>query len=653
MRKKNKILFWFFLLLIPTVFFGFSSGSLAEEDELIISEIMYDPEGTDTGKTDWIEIYNPTDKKITLKKDEFGLIDEEELELGKDGKHYLNCHGIKKDLEVSPGSFAIIADSESEFKNSYPDLDDISLYDSTFNLSSGGDSIRLSDDKCQTFFAEISFKKSWGASNNGRTLENKDLKNKYDEDDWQESYVSGGTPGNPSSKKPKPKDYKGKVRISEVLPSPLKGEKEFVEIINLDDMDIDFSKWYIKDEKNNKKSLSEGKSKDMFFFKYDSFSLNSEGDSLYLFDESGILVDSIKYVSSKTGYSYAFDGSKWRWTKYTTPGQENQFETPLPLSAKKDKKIYKNTYADFEAKTSKNTKKVVWDFGDGHKSYLKNTRHKYEKTGTYFVTVKVSGDGEDTLETFAVEVKNYPKSDVEIISVLANPAGKDTLGEKMTIRNNSKKEVNLKNWSIATGTKNLVNHPITKDFKLKPGKSKEITRKYALFTLGNKVSKIELRMPNGKAIQKIKYDRKDDSISEDETYEKNEDGWGWNKPLTNVDETKTDADAGAIHESPLPPEEESAPVENTTDINLTQQEILSSIGKYSASPVWQEKQKNKIILLTAGTDVKPPEIFFQNQPQVLGAWTMKKSVPPKDSEEWWEDWWIKINSNLNRILNKI
>lgn len=223
----------------------------------------------------------------------------------------------------------------------------------------------------------------------------------------------------------------------------------------------------------------------------------------------------------------------------------------------------------------------------------------------------------------------------------------------MTLRNNSKKQLNLKGWSIATGTKNLVNHPITKDFKIKSGKTKIITRKYSLFTLGNKVSKIELRMPNGKVIQKIKYDRKDDSISDDETYEKGEDGWDWVEAQEDINKTKTDTAVGAVNESPLPPEEENTPAENSIDINLSQQEILSSIGKFSVDPVWQGKQKNKIVFLSAGTNVRPPQILLENQAQVLGAWTAKKTTPSEKSEKWWENWTVKINSGMNRILNRI
>ena len=175
------------------------------------------------------------------------------------------------------------------------------------------------------------------------------------------------------------------------------------------------------------------------------------------------------------------------------------------------------------AKDKDNDKlKFVWDFGDGHKSYKQNTKHKYLKKGAYQVSLKISDGSEDIFETFEIEVRNFPKKELKIVGVKANPKGKDTDLETIKIKNSSKKKINLKNWSVATGWKELYNHPINKKLIIKPGETKELTRKYSAFTLNNKQTKVELRRPDGSIASKVKYSKKE-GIQDDETYEKTED----------------------------------------------------------------------------------------------------------------------------------
>lgn len=79
--------------------------------------------------------------------------------------------------------------------------------------------------------------------------------------------------------------------------------------------------------------------------------------------------------------------------------------------------------------------------------------------------------------------------------------------EWIEIENREKNEINLKGFSIATGTKkkNLANHPIRVDFIIAPKSVKRLTREHSLFTLGNVRSHIELRSPDGKVVQHLKY----------------------------------------------------------------------------------------------------------------------------------------------------
>jgi hypothetical protein len=152
--------------------------------------------------------------------------------------------------------------------------------------------------------------------------------------------------------------------------------------------------------------------------------------------------------------------------------------------------------------------------------------------------LKISDGSEDVLETFEIEAGKFPKSELKITGIKANPKGKDTKLETIKIKNTSKKKINLKNWSVATGWKNLYNHPISKKLFIKPGETKEITRKYSLFALNNKQAKIELRRPDGSVASQVKYSKKE-GVQDDETYEKMENGWEWIGSQADAEETQS------------------------------------------------------------------------------------------------------------------
>jgi hypothetical protein len=552
----GKTFYFMFLLILFTAAGSFILPKivLASVEDLIITEIMYDPSCRKEEEcSDWFEIYNKASKKITLSNKEIGIIDEENLDS--------SCHQVKSGISIEPKEFAIIADNKDSFLKKYPDVDENIVFDSSFNLSEKGDYIRLSDsNKCKIFFVDVYYENSWGGKNNQKSLEKKNYDNKYKKDDWQESFLKNGTPGLKNSDKKDAEKYKNKVIISEVFPYPdsAKGEKEFVEIQNDSDEKIDISEWLIADSKKHEHYFVDLlKKEDLkilpkeFVYIEGNLDLNNDEDEVFLMDENGNPVVSMKYNGGKKSLSYNFSGNKWKWSRFFTKGEKNRLNN-LPTSKLEiEKKVYKNMLAEFRVSAKDKDKdklKFVWDFGDGHKSYKQNTKHKYLKKGAYQVSLKISDGSEDIFETFEIEVRNFPKKELKIVGVKANPKGKDTDLETIKIKNSSKKKINLKNWSVATGWKELYNHPINKKLIIKPGETKELTRKYAAFTLNNKQTKIELRRPDGSIASKVKYSKKE-GIQDDETYEKTESGWQWTESqsdidltLTNINKTQTSAD---------------------------------------------------------------------------------------------------------------
>lgn len=650
--KKSAFFHFIFLILFLTGFFGFTSLSAVGEENLIISEIMYDPAGSDSGHTDWIEIYNPTGGNIVIKKEDFGLIDEKELKIGKDGVHYLNCHKIKGDLSLESKKFVILADNDGEFKADYPGTA-AAIIDSTFSLSSDGDTIYLSPDKCATFFTELNYESSWGGKDNGFTLEKINLDNNEDETNWQESYVPGGTPGEKNSEKPKPKEYSRNIFFNELFPNPFNENDEYIELYNSSDETVELESWTLRDaSKTGKYVLPADAEMEsggyLAIYKKDSkLSLNNSGEEIvYLYNPDEKLTDKVAYSGSKESKSYSFDGKKWRWSQYLTPGEDNLFNNLPIVSSKKENEIYVGVYAQFSAKANDKDKeklKFTWDFGDGHKSYLQNTRHKYEKIGDYTATLKVTDGNEDVFKTFKIKVVKFPKIKLSIKEIMPNPKGLDTKegGEYLVIKNESDKKINLKGWSIATGSKNLYNHPITKDFILKKVQSKKLTRKYSKFALINTKGKIEIRYPNGKMAYKLKYEK--DKIADDEIYKKVNGKWQWIAPPT---------------ESKLATTENPAENISVAAIEYKDTEIQNNLGKYSESASWRTRVANRIVLANYATNLNLPN-NLNAQPRVLGASTVR------DDSEYFSfgrpyvpepHWFVKFLENIagtgNLLLNK-
>jgi hypothetical protein len=187
----------------------------------------------------------------------------------------------------------------------------------------------------------------------------------------------------------------------------------------------------------------------------------------------------------------------------------------------------------------------------------------------------------------------------------------------------------------------MVNHTITDDFEIKAGKNREITRKTSKFTLNNKKLKIELRYPDGKVAQKIKYDKKDGTISEGELYEKGKGGWSWKNAKQNTITKLQDTNK----------------IQNTIDNNQT---VNENIGEDEAEDVVKKdiemslKEKEIPILLAQNDKYLGKIILAENEPCVLGAETIRETgneyfFTPELPEQ--KHYLIVFTENLFLILN--
>lgn len=107
-----------------------------------ITEIMFDPEGSDT-KREWVKIQNTGDAPIDLTRWKF-------VEGGV--RHSIVA---TTKTHVLPGEFAVIAVDPVVFTSEYPDFSG-PVFDSSFSLKNTGETVRL-EDASSTQIASVTY----------------------------------------------------------------------------------------------------------------------------------------------------------------------------------------------------------------------------------------------------------------------------------------------------------------------------------------------------------------------------------------------------------------------------------------------------------------------------------------------------------------
>ena len=132
-------------------------SGIVHGEALSISEIMYDPEGSDTSR-EWVEVYNDTNSPINLTTWKF-------FESGTN-------HGM---TSYSGGTsfpslgYAIVADNPLKFLEDFPSYQGV-LYDSTFSLSNSGEHIAFKESSSGPEICSVDYNTSLGGNNDGSTL---------------------------------------------------------------------------------------------------------------------------------------------------------------------------------------------------------------------------------------------------------------------------------------------------------------------------------------------------------------------------------------------------------------------------------------------------------------------------------------------------
>lgn len=395
------------------------------------------------------------------------------------------------------------------------------------------------------------------------------------------------------------------IRFNEVLANPIgnEEEQEFIELYNQGSDVTDIGNFILRDASKTgayifpAKTLLSGHDYLVVKRSLSKLSLNNSNESLSLFDASETLIDTVTYQKTKEGVSLNYTESGWRGGT-PTPGSANQVNALPETKEKVPKKGYRGVLISFTASGNDSDGdhlKYTWDFGDGHKSYKATATHRYEKNGTYTVTLTTSDGSDDLHETFSINIESFPEKKIRITSLVPNPSGRDSEGEYLIIKNREKKPVNLKGFSIATGWKKLINHPIRENFIIAPKSEARLTRTFSLFTLPNKKGRIELRAPDGKTLQKMKY-RLSEGVADDMVYKKEKgQRWQWQEPIKATPDQNT-----------LPSETEEEGGEEDSITPPIPDELPQTIPEDTSISL-PEKPSPFLPLLNYGTNIVLPE----------------------------------------------
>jgi len=137
------------------------------------------------------------------------------------------------------------------------------------------------------------------------------------------------------------------IYFNEVLPNTPVGqrdkEKEYIELFNENDFEVDLEGWQIKDGVGKTKTFIfpkntkiRPKSFLVLFRPQTKIVMNNQEDKLFLLNPKGEIVDKVSYQKAPRGKSYNKTSTGWVWSPVLTPGSKNVLPSQKPSSTQKE-----------------------------------------------------------------------------------------------------------------------------------------------------------------------------------------------------------------------------------------------------------------------------------------------------------------------------
>ncbi len=321
-----------------------NNQTTSTETSIIINELLPNPAGSDNGE--WIELKNTsdkpanvegykisdaTDKKYTIKSEKIGntTIPANGFLLIYKNQSKISLNNTKQETVrlYSPNDKLIDETTYSDTAKeniSYANFDGI--WDWTTILTPGNDNILA---RPKSSKQDIKIEKN----------SNPPAKESTSTEITSEQIIQ--------IENECQKENLDNIIINELWPSPEGDdrEKEFIELKNLNNFDVNICGWQLTD-RNHKYILPNNSfvAKNDFLLisrQQSRISLNNAGDTISLFDSADKLIEEVNFSSAKTNLSWSKNKTgAWKWTSEVTPAEENIF---LELIDEKNQKAKTNS----------------------------------------------------------------------------------------------------------------------------------------------------------------------------------------------------------------------------------------------------------------------------------------------------------------------
>ena len=318
--------------VILLIFFLVVCAELAMAD-VVINEIMYNPDQCSDSDCEWIELYNSANESINLS------------EWKIDGNNF-------DDSIIEANGYVVIARNIGGY-NSYYTSVNYTVVDGSFVLSNSGDIISLTNG---TYTDTLDYSSTWGANGNNYTLEKINPNETNTQDNWGTGLIKDGTPGMKNSVYGTGGIDYSVILIDEFLPNPHGDDDapmpqgEWIELYNSGDRAINLKWAFFKDLFGHTIYITDTTTVDTTIILSNGFLvvytngffgfLNNDGaEELKFYSKDNVLVNEVSYEGSDEGSSWAKVDDYWQKTM-PTPEEENVDHTGVKDSKFDIEKIY-------------------------------------------------------------------------------------------------------------------------------------------------------------------------------------------------------------------------------------------------------------------------------------------------------------------------